>query len=732
MLALGAQTALGAISPADSPVRSREFTHPGLNVETQLIRGVDTARATDLVALLIPAERAYLDAATGRWATLIPTQPLVPGGGVGNELQWSDLQRAAPSDEEGLAEAVEAAFRRYVTDFASELRISVDEFAGDLNVSVHDDTVLVHAPRVINGIPVRNSFVTATLSHGNLVLMGAARWADMNISPQPTLDEPAARQALDRVVSGLPLNGRWGDTELVIVPFDLGSSLGYRLAYSLKPSFDGEMGNYEGLVDAHSGELLSFKDTNHYATRHVIGGVYPETNDGDGPEGNEQPGWPMPYTDLGNGGFFTDGGGNFPGETGADVETELEGLYITINDNCGNVSESSSGDDDIDLRGSGGDDCTTPPGASNGNTHSARTSFYEHNRVAEWARTRWPSNSWLNANLQANVNINFSCNAFWSGSTNYFRSGFGCANTGEIAGVVDHEWGHGMDNNDNNPTISFPGEGIADIYAALRLNTSCIGRGFFDSGNCTGYGDGCLDCSGVRDIDWAKRESGMPHDPAWGDANCGGCSFGTVHCLGAIYAEAVWDLAKRDLPAAGFDSDIALEMATRHTIVGAGNVGTWFTCGFDGEDGCAAEGGYLNYIAADDIDGDLSNGTPRMEAIHAAFDRHGIACSAPVVQNNGCENAPSQAPVVSATAGDSEATLSWSAVPNADRYYVFRTEGVKQCDKGKIYVGSTASNSFTDTGLLNGFEYYYSVTTNNASGRSCVGPMSACTAVTPQ
>ena len=45
--------------------------------------------------------------------------------------------------------------------------------------------------------------------------------------------------------------------------------------------------------------------------------------------------------------------------------------------------------------------------------------------------------------------------------------------------VFDHEWGHGLDDNDAVPTIAGPsGEGIADIYTALRLNDSCIGRNF--------------------------------------------------------------------------------------------------------------------------------------------------------------------------------------------------------------------------------------------------------------
>jgi hypothetical protein len=48
--------------------------------------------------------------------------------------------------------------------------------------------------------------------------------------------------------------------------------------------------------------------------------------------------------------------------------------------------------------------------------------------------------------------------------------------------------GHGLDNNDITGSIASPsGEGIADIYAALRMGDSCIGRGFYTSGGgCTG------------------------------------------------------------------------------------------------------------------------------------------------------------------------------------------------------------------------------------------------------
>jgi hypothetical protein len=73
------------------------------------------------------------------------------------------------------------------------------------------------------------------------------------------------------------------------------------------------------------------------------------------------------------------------------------------------------------------------------------------------------------------MNINKSCNAYWSsGTINHYRSGNGCRNTGELAGVFVHEWGHGMDANDLVSGVSYPGEGIADIYAAASTQTKFV------------------------------------------------------------------------------------------------------------------------------------------------------------------------------------------------------------------------------------------------------------------
>jgi len=290
-----------------------------------------------------------------------------------------------------------------------------------------------------------------------------------------------------------------------------------------------------------------------------------------------------------------------------------------------------------------------------------------------------------------------------------------------------------MDDNGADPTISNPAEAIADIHAILRLDESCVGRGFLQQGTCGGYGDPCTSCTGVRDLDWANHQSGLPHDIAWAQSRCpsgtGPCGR-QVHCSSVVVSEAVWDLHTRDLPTLfGLDVNTALELTTRLVYLGGGMVGTWYQC-TPPNAGCSATGGYLNLLAADDDNGNVADGTPHMTAIHSAFNRHQIACNVPAVLNSGCAGGPAAAPTLTATPQDQRVALSWTPVPGAMRYAVYRADGVRGCEVGKVKVGETTGTSLTDMDLLNGFNYYYTVLPMPANS-ACSGPMSPCQAATP-
>lgn len=744
--------------PEETNLTALQFRAPELDF-AELNAGMDQISDASLrarVQSVVPANGfAHVDLRTGRFANLTLAVPLLEGSGYGNRIVKTAAGEALRARPAELGLAAWEALRTWLTPRSEALGIDLTELADSPRVTViNPDFIQIYSPRRVAGIPVRGSAFVATIRYGNLVQVSTSKWGDIDALALPRLSADAAETALARFVSPFDASQTWKLSELTWVPVSsrntleadqLGHGLEHRLAWVVRPKLGEVDGRYEALVDAVDGTVLSIEDTRQFVatTRVVEGGVYPVSNDGVAPDGVEQAEWPMPFANVTtpSGTVVTDTGGNLPACVDGSISSSLTGRYISMADNCGAINLAGTGD--LDFGTSSGTDCTTPGSGGAGNTHSSRSGFFELNQIKEMARGQLPNNAWLQDHMVSNMNINLTCNAFWNGSAvNFYRSGGGCFNTGELAGVFDHEWGHGMDNNDAVPTIASPGEGIADIYASLRYNNSCIGR-HFRATNCGGYGNACTACTGVRDIDWAKHTGGAPFTMTQADACAAGSSNGpcggSVHCEGQVYSQAVWDLWNRDLTGAPFNYNInvAREQATQLTYRGASGVTSWFACtggsggcGNPAGCGCAATSGYQQYLVADDDNGNLADGTPHMGAIFAAFSRHGIACTTPTVTTAGCASTPTEVPVVTATPTDRGVSLSWTASSGATAYRVYRTDGVFQCDFGKILIATVPGLSYIDLGLKNGRQYSYQVVPVGAQDE-CFSVASSCTNVTP-
>jgi len=72
---------------------------------------------------------------------------------------------------------------------------------------------------------------------------------------------------------------------------------------------------------------------------------------------------------------------------------------------------------------------------------------------------------------------------------------------------------------------------------------------------------------------------------------------------------------------------------------------------------------------------------------------------------------PSTPTGLTATAGDSQVTLTWNSVSGASYYAIYRKSG-------SVYpfYASTSNTSYTDTGLTNGTTYYYKISALNSDG----------------
>ncbi len=700
-----------------------------------------------------------LDLRSGEPALVRGTpEPWIPGSGNGLTLSdlGATLGRSVTSVDAGVLRDLAT---RFLERHQALLRVRPDELHFLEALPVGDSLWVVTFDHRPEGIPVRGSRLTLVVSHGNLVLWGSdhmAPAARQKWVPAVTLS--TARSVVESYVTWDPGRDRWvGEPELVLLPealpvrlgeAPLGTGAGHRMVWEFTFHRKGVTGTWLARVDAVTGDLLEFGDINAYGG--VRGGVEPET--WTDPEHL----WPLPLVHLSTGGFtsleglFTDPGGA--------VSADLHGQLTTIQDQCGTagtpvVDADASGEISFGTgpANPGGDaDCTSNGIGQNGgehNTHAARSAYYHITWIKQKGSEWLPSNTWLSSAHEVRVNVNDVCNAYWqpSGGFNaFFQEGFyntlHCFNTGEIAGVFLHEVGHGLDQNDAQGTADGgTGEAYADTHAMLQLHDSCIGPGFWDQ-QCTGYGLPCVDCTGVRDTDYASHVDGNgdPVTAPFTPANFTGphCSSGfgggpcgkEVHCESYPATGAIWDLAVRKLPAVT-DSATAWYITERDWYLGMQIATSMFNCDSStfASDGCAATSWFQAMLAADDDDGDLTNGTPHAAQIFAAFDDHAIACgSASDAANQSSSSCPAlAAPTLTATPQAASIQLSWSAVSGATEYVVLKNHG--ECGQGYVQAAVVAApaTSWEDTDVADYMSYSYRVMARTGND-SCFSAMSNC------
>ena len=595
------------------------------------------------------------------------------------------------------------------------------------------------------------------LNHGNLVQMGSKLISSSirNLDPNPNISVRDAWEILFNRV-GRSAEDMIAKPELHIVPVmraagllraaegnpDIappGGYLDYRLVYTLQFQRPGSPATWTARIDAHTGEMLSFTDETQYGQAHGA----PYYQDRPTPPADR----PFPFIDIdgGAGNQFADAGGIFPGNT---ASSTMRGQFVRINSECGAILLNVS-NGDLDFGQSGQIGCASSPGVGGpGNTNASRTQFYGLNFIFEKARSYLPNNTFLaEGNVLALVDQTAtSCNATSGGTILTFYAATPiCANTGELPGISWHEFGHTMDGRDGIPSQDGgTGETYGDVTAFLQTHASCIGNGFNRSGNnCFGYGDLCTNCSGVRDVDFAAHVSGQPHTtlnfagPAGPNGGCGTASScqgpcGTeCHCESYVSSEAIWDIANRDLPAMGLDPATSWQILDRLWYTTRPTAGSAYSCDQStfNSNGCGVDNFYQVFLVADDCDGDLSNGTPHMPALFAAFDRHGIACATPTVKQQKTCCASLATPTMTTTPGNNFVGISWNAVAGATFYDIYRNE--TSCSAGFTRVGRVQApvTYFADNTAVNGITYYYRM--QAATSGICTTSFSACASETP-
>ncbi len=199
------------------------------------------------------------------------------------------------------------------------------------------------------------------------------------------------------------------------------------------------------------------------------------------------------------------------------------------------------------------------------------------------------------------VNAGGSCNASWNGSRiTFLTENSQCPNTALLPDVVYHEYGHAINQffymrRRGQPMMNGTlNEATADINANMATDDPRIGVGFLK-----GQGDGTIRNS--------NNNYHYPED-----------LIGEIHDDGMILTGAVWDARK----AIGIDVARRLAQFCKYGTPDATNNGEAFADYF------------IEFMTADDNDGNFSNGTPHSTDIIPAFVRHGIPACGMVINHN--------------------------------------------------------------------------------------------------
>ncbi len=278
------------------------------------------------------------------------------------------------------------------------------------------------------------------------------------------------------------------------------------------------------------------------------------------------------------------------GAATASVELVLEGSLVRVRNSAGDPASLS-----VELE----DGEAYVWDASGQAELDAELSTYAHAGIVKsYAKRFAPSLAYLDKQLRATVNIDDACNAYSDGTTiNFYRAGQGCENTGRIADVVYHEFGHSL----HYQSIVFGvgdfdgalSEGISDYLAATITGDPAMGRGFFGTSQ------------ELRHIDPANEERRWPDDVVGTNQ--------TVHSDGLVIGQTLWDMRKALVLELGEAEGVAKSDELFYQgIRRASDIPTM----------------HFEVLAADDDDGDISNGTPHGCAINRAFNLHGMSLRA--------------------------------------------------------------------------------------------------------
>jgi hypothetical protein len=503
---------------------------------------------------------------------------------------WGNALALGGGSPEGIA-------RQFISDYLKDFEIPLQDLVLQSS-PVSKRFQYIHFYQQYKGLRVLNSHLMLKLTLNNeLIQFGCDVFSDIQLNPQATIAlttaENSAKAGITETISSIESNSN----DLFVLPIPDGHKNVYHLVYKIvvntAKGSDGIPGQWECLVDAHKGTLLSRKNKIVHVEAPdvtVNANLYPTHL--------YNPTQTLPLMNLkiteGGNTYYTDATGLLPlnNSTALTMNVSLEGKWAKVITNGSTPSFTA----------------TVNPGSNtlsfdNDATIQERCGYYHVNLIHDYMRsffTTWDDTQSPNMDNALPTNIDLTsgnCNAFYNGnSINFYALANGCNNLAQAADVVYHEYGHGISDkfyqwqgsSFNNGGM---GEGYSDIWGCALTQSPLLGVGFSTT-----------DQDPIRRYDINPKV--YPQDIQ-----------GEVHADGEIIAGAWWDVSV----ALGIPFMMDLFTETHYALV----------TGPDGTEGQVYYDILIEALQADDIpanggDNNYCNGTPNGNVIAQAFANHGI------------------------------------------------------------------------------------------------------------
>ncbi|MEM7247197.1 MAG: hypothetical protein AAF533_17785 [Acidobacteriota bacterium] len=656
--------------------------------------------------------KARFDQRTGRVSLASGSGvPWLPGWG--NDLTWRQLGFDAAPDRDKTLDMLDERARALMTEHPELFGLEEADatLVRGLSSSLQDGRLwFLNYLVEREGVPVLDALVTFRVSSGNLVQLGTAL-VDDALALAPTAPLLTAEDALSGLLTDLAPLAKddtplvptevVDDGTLVLLPWEGSDGLEYRLAWKVALRLPGGVETWQSYRDAVTGEALAFEDANNYACPtpaipqgRVRGGVIigPLEEVSEVVRG-------MPWVDIENDGpINADYNGIFTRDPAFPASTSLSGPWFDMEcADCVNppqvFREDAFGDLNLGMGGLNGD--------GNGfSSRPERNAYYHLNVVRQVASKHLDDaavDGFFTSNIVATVMAPGSCNAVWTGTQMlFFPMDDTCNNTADISDIVQHEWGHGLDQFTNSGMIpdGARSEGLSDIVAWISSHDAGSGRYFF-------LGDGNFLRTALSDEDPQGLKT---------VGNVDGICGGQPHCTGGVISQAFWDLG---VELRGKYGDSAGWFVLERLFFQSLPISSSFLP--DRPDSV-----YDAVVLIDDDNGDLMDGVPNGEAINAAFGLHGMTSTPEVADSDECT--PLAAPdltLVKLTDPDTlqpQVMVSWPDVPGAVMYDLYRIDSERDTASAPIATLFPPATDFIDVSVIDGITYEYLIRVFDATG----------------